>query len=48
MRAGREVIIGFAGTVLLAPIERVQMIVTDTVAPTEFLQNTQERGIQVI
>jgi hypothetical protein len=48
MCAGREVIIGPAATVLLAPIERVQMIVTDTAAPAEFLQTIQECGNQVI
>lgn len=55
MRAGREVIVvadhtkfGRAATVLLAPIERVQTIVTDTATQDEFLQDIQERGIQII
>jgi DeoR family transcriptional regulator of aga operon len=55
MSAGREVIVvadhtkfGRAATVLLAPVERVQTIVTDTSTPAEFLQDIQERGIQII
>ena len=55
MRAGREVIVvadhskfGRSATVLLAPIERVQTIVTDTATQAEFLQTIQERGLHVI
>jgi DeoR/GlpR family transcriptional regulator of sugar metabolism len=55
MHAGREVIVvadhtkfGRAATVLLAPIERVQTIVTDTATQAEFLQDIRARGIQII
>ena len=55
MHAGREVIVvadhtkfGRAATVLLAPIERVQTIVTGTETQAEFLQDLQTRGIQII
>ena len=55
IHAGREVIVvadhtkfGRAATVLLAAIERVQTIVTDTATQPEFLQDIQAHGIQII
>jgi DeoR/GlpR family transcriptional regulator of sugar metabolism len=55
MRAGREVVVmadhtklGRASTVLLAPLDRVQTIVTDQAAPADFLAALRERGIQVV
>ncbi len=55
LRAGREVIVvadhsklGRTATVLLAPIERVQTIVTDQAAQPDFLQAIRERGIQIV
>ena len=55
MHAGREVIVvadhtkfGRAATVLLAPIERVRTIVTDTATKAESLQDIQARSIQII
>jgi len=54
MRAGGEVIIvadhtkfGRSATVLLAPLEQVQLIVTDTIQ-TDFLQSLQQHAIQVV
>ena len=55
MRAGREVIIvadhtklGRAATVLLAPLDHVQSIVTDQAAQPDFLKALRERGLQVV
>lgn len=55
MRAGREVIVvadhtklGRAATVLLAPLDRVQTIVTDQATPADFITALRERNIQVV
>ena len=55
MRAGREVVVvadhtkfGRATTVLMAPLDRVQIIVTDTATQAEFLQAMRARGLQVM
>jgi DeoR family transcriptional regulator of aga operon len=54
MRAGLQLIIvpdhtkfGRSATVLLAPLERVQTIVTDSIQ-SDFLESLQTRGIQVV
>jgi DeoR/GlpR family transcriptional regulator of sugar metabolism len=55
MRAGREVIVvadhtklGRAATVLLAPLDSVQTIVTDKAAQADFLDSIRKRGIQIV
>jgi DeoR family transcriptional regulator, aga operon transcriptional repressor len=55
LRAGREVIVvadhskfGRVATARLAPIESVQVIVTDSGAPEEMLAEFRQRGVNVI
>ncbi|HTX89656.1 MAG TPA: DeoR/GlpR family DNA-binding transcription regulator [Anaerolineales bacterium] len=55
LKSGREIIVvadhtkfGRAATVLLAPLERIQTIVTDKETPRDFLDAVLERGIQVV
>ena len=55
LKAGQEIIVladhtkfGRAATVLLAPIESVQVIVTDKQAAHDFIQAVQQRGIRVV
>jgi DeoR family transcriptional regulator of aga operon len=55
LKAGKEVIIladhtkfGRAGTVLLAPLERIHTIVTDVATPIDFTDSVEAKGIQVI
>jgi DeoR family transcriptional regulator of aga operon len=55
LNAGKEIIVladhskfGRAGTVLLAPIERIHTIVTDQETPNEFIEAVRRNGIKVI
>jgi DeoR/GlpR family transcriptional regulator of sugar metabolism len=55
MHAGREVIVvadhtklGRAATVLLAPLDHIQTIVTDKTAKTDFVVSLRNRGIQIV
>ncbi len=55
LKAGREVIVvadhtkfGRVAAALLAPIESVQVIVTDALAPADFLQGVDIHGIKVV
>lgn len=55
LKAGREVIVvsdsskfGRVATVLLAPIESIHTIVTDTRIPSDFVSEAQARNIQLI
>src|SRR5512136_1677826 len=55
LKSGKEIIVladhtkfGRAATVLLAPLERIHTIVTDTLTPREFLEDVQPRGIRVV
>jgi DeoR family transcriptional regulator of aga operon len=55
LKAGREVIVvtdnskfGRVATVLLAPIESIDTIVTDTRIPADFVSEAQARNIKLI
>jgi DeoR family transcriptional regulator of aga operon len=55
LNAGKEIIVladhtklGRAATVLLAPIERVQTLVTDRQSSPDFIEAVQQRGIRVL
>lgn len=55
LKSGAEIIVaadhtkfGRAATVLLAPLESIHDLVTDSAAPTDFLDALRERGIRVV
>jgi DeoR family transcriptional regulator of aga operon len=55
LKAGKEIIVladhtkfGRTATVLLAPLERIHTIVTDDLAPSDFIQSVREKGIHLI
>ena len=55
LKAGKEIIVladhtklGRAATVLLAPLESIQILITDEQAPGDFIEAVQERGLRVI
>ncbi len=55
LKAGREIIVladytkfGHTATVLLAPLERIQTLVTDDRTPSEFTESIKQRGIRLL
>ena len=55
LKAGREIIVladytkfGHTATVLLAPLERIQTLVTDERTPSEFTESIKKRGIRLL
>jgi DeoR family transcriptional regulator of aga operon len=55
LKVGKEITVladhtkfGCADTVLLAPLEHIHSLVTDSEAPKDFLEALEQQGIQVI